>query len=260
MGFTGFAVRLSFVVFATFLLPSLVAQEKLPPQKPSPKPISESGQKSGYVWADNPISSQYTPSPIYSFNSSGGKITIVRSDVGKYSVFFAGLGGRGGNALVTAYGPGSEACKIQGFGSDQKDSTTFVVNVFCFDLNGKAIDTTYTARVMWTDATFGKHGYTWADNPTHPSYLPSRLYSHNSSGGPIRVERTDIGSYHVRFTGLGGRGLAGGNVLVTAYGGGNETCKVVYWDSGGADFIAGVRCFDGNAKAADSQFTINVVW
>jgi len=257
MGLT--VLRLLIVVFATFSTPSLVAQEKIVPQK-SPKPPSDSGERSGYVWADNPISKEYTPSTMYSFNSRG-KITIRRHDVGRYSVLFAGLGGRGGNALVTAYGGGSEICKVQWFGSDKIDPTTFVVGVYCFDINGKAVDTTYTARVMWAETAFGRNGYAFADNSTSTSsYTPSAMYSYNSSGGVISIQRLAEGSYAVRFAGLGGRGLPGGNVLVTAYGGGNETCKVERWDSGGADFIATVRCNGSNGKPVDSNFSINVVW
>jgi carbon monoxide dehydrogenase subunit G len=217
-------------------------------------------QKSGYVWADNPTSAGYTPSPTYSFNSSGGAINITRSAVGTYTINFSGIGGNGsagGNVLVTAYGSGSEACKVVSWNSGGAD---FIVNLRCFATNGMPVDTRYSARVVWSNATFGKNGYAWANNPTSLGYTPSPAYSFNSSGGAITINRSGVGAYTVNFSGIGGSGSAGGNVQVTAYGSGSEACKVVSWNSGGADFIANVRCFTTTGSAVDTQYSINVIF
>src|SRR5438270_61729 len=158
MTFRTFTVRVLFAVLAALALPALA-----------------SAQKSGYVWADNPTSASYTPSTIYSFNSSGGGITISRSGVGAYVVNFSGIGGSGsagGNVLVTAYGGGSETCKVVSWNSGGAD---FIVNVRCFNSAGGAVDTRYAARVVWNSPAFGKHGYAWADNPTSASYTPSTM-------------------------------------------------------------------------------------
>lgn len=102
--------------------------------------------------------------------------------------------------------------------------------------------------------------YAWADDPTSSAYAPSALYAYSSAGQPIRVTRSGVGTYAVTFEGLGGNGRAGGHVQVTAYGPGNEMCKVVSWNSGGADFIVQVRCYDAPGNPRDTRFAILVTW
>jgi hypothetical protein len=243
MTFRNFTVRLLFAVLAALVLPALA-----------------SAQKSGYVWADNPVSGSYTPSTTYSFNSSAGAITITRSGVGAYAVKFSGLGGNGsagGNVLVTAYGGGSETCKVVSWDSGGAD---FIANVRCFTDTGSPVDTRYAARVVMTGAAFRRNGYAWADNPASASYTPSTTYSFNSSGGAITINRSEVGAYAVLFSGLGGGASSGGNVQVTAYGGGSETCKVTNWSSAGANFVANVRCFTSTGSPVDTRYSINVAW
>lgn len=103
-------------------------------------------------------------------------------------------------------------------------------------------------------------GYAWANNPTAATYTPSPIYSYNSSGGPITITRAGVGRYSVKFAGLGGNGVAGGHVQVTAYGPGSETCKVENWASGGADFVVNVRCFRSPGAPLDTRYTILVIW
>src|SRR5215213_594327 len=244
MIFRTFTVRCLFAILAALALPTLA-----------------SAQKSGYVWADNPASASYTPSTMYSFNSSGGAINVTRSGDGAYAVRFGGIGGSGaagGNVLVTAYGGGSETCKVVNWNSGGAD---FIVNVRCFTAVGSPADTRYTARVaLHNAAASGKNGYAWADNPASAAYTPSAIYSFNSSGGAIAINRSGVGTYAVKFSGLGGGPSAGGNVQVTAYGGGSETCKVVSWGSGGPDFVANVRCFTSSGGLVDTRYSINVLW
>ncbi len=107
-------------------------------------------------------------------------------------------------------------------------------------------------------------GFAWACQPTSPSYTASTScapWSFNSRSGTVKVTRSSMGNYSVDFAGLGGRTVAGGIVHVTAYGAGNQVCKVVNWSSGGADFIVAVRCFAPNTGAnADSAYDITVDW
>lgn len=103
-------------------------------------------------------------------------------------------------------------------------------------------------------------GYAWANNASAASYTPSVPYSHNSSGGPINITRQAAGRYRVRFNGLGGSGIVGGNVQVTAYGPGSQTCKVVSWGSGGSHFLVNVRCFNAAGALVDTRYTVLVTW
>jgi hypothetical protein len=103
-------------------------------------------------------------------------------------------------------------------------------------------------------------GYVWADKPTESKYTPTEAYSYNSSGGEIEISRRSTGRYKVTFYGLGGGKIAGGNVQVTAYGPGNEYCKVEFWISGGPDFIVNVRCFTASGNPVDTRFSLRVDW
>ena len=103
-------------------------------------------------------------------------------------------------------------------------------------------------------------GYAWADKPTQPNYTPSSAYSYNSSGGNIKVTRKGVGTYAIRFAGLGGRGTAGGHAQVSAYGPGSELCKIKSWDSRMADFTVNVGCFKSNGQAVDTRFLVNISW
>ena len=103
-------------------------------------------------------------------------------------------------------------------------------------------------------------GYVWADKPTAREYTPNEAYSYNSSRKEIEISRKGTGRYKVTFYGLGGGKTAGGNVQVTAYGPGNEFCKVEYWISGGLDFIVHVRCFTVSGNPVDTRFSLRVDW
>ena len=136
------------------------------------------------------------------------------------------------------------------------------VNVRCFTAAGAAIDTMYTVRVAWNNSTSPskRTSYAWADNPASASYTPSTMYAFNSTGGAINISRSGVGTYAVRFSGFGGAPSSGGNVLVTSYGGGTETCKVASWDSSSADFTANVRCFTAAGAAVDTMYTVRAAW
>ncbi len=111
-----------------------------------------------------------------------------------------------------------------------------------------------------TSSALAQTGFVWASKPTASSYTPDPTYSYNSRGGAVQVFRGGTGDYKVLFSGLGGRTKAGGNVQVTAYGSGSETCKVVNWASNGDDFTIKVRCFAAAGGLVDTRFTALVGW
>jgi hypothetical protein len=65
-----------------------------------------------YLLADQPTSSSYTPPLAYQFNSSGATNTVVRTGVGAYTATLPFLAAYTGHVQVTAYGTGSERCKV----------------------------------------------------------------------------------------------------------------------------------------------------
>ena len=91
---------------------------------------------SAFVWANQPSSASYLPSPAYQWNSRHSFTavnTITRTAVGSYTVRLPDLGAVSGTVLVTAYGPGTNNCKVLGWGPS---GTAQLVNVRCFTATG----------------------------------------------------------------------------------------------------------------------------
>jgi hypothetical protein len=150
---------------------------------------------------------------------------------------------------VTAYGAGSEECKVEGWGPQLADMHVYVR---CFDANGASVDTMFTASFTRPIAS-SRFGYVWANQPSSASYTPSSYYRYNSTGGANTITRSSAGIYQVTFPGLGG---AGGSVDVTGYGSGSESCRVGSWGWSGANALVNVRCQDTNGNPVDSYFDL----
>ena len=93
-----------------------------------------------YAWADRPSTTQYTPNTFYSYNPSGGAITIRRQSAGLYNITWTGADAAifdDGNVQVTAYGSGNAQCKVDSSGAEN-------ALVRCFDPSGTLVDTFYT--------------------------------------------------------------------------------------------------------------------
>ena len=203
----------------------------------------------GYVWADNPAAASYTPSTAYQRNLTGALNTIQRLGVGYYKVVFENLGiYYGGTVDVTAYGPGPGECKVQNWGPTLADMNVYVR---CFNANGAALDTRFTAAFT-RPISSSRFGYVWAHAPSSPSYTPSLTYQYNSTFATNTITRVGVGAYQVTFPGLGG---LGGTVKVSAYGAGSEACHVVSWGSSGGDAIVNVRCRDTAGMPVDTYYT-----
>ena len=198
-----------------------------------------------YVWANDPTSASYTPSTGYSYNSSGGGITIARSGTGTYAVTFANLAVSSGDVQVSAYSS-SAHCNVTSWGGS-------TVDVACYDHTGAAVDSMYTVAVVLNDVnTVASYAaYAWANDPTSASYTPSTGYSYNSAGGAITATRSSTGSYTMTF---GSLSLGSGDVQVSAYNS-NANCNIGSW--GGSTVY--VKCWDHNGAAVDSDYTVSVI-
>jgi hypothetical protein len=204
----------------------------------------------GYVWANEPTSASYIPSTTYQRNLTGALNTINRLGTGYYQVVFENLGiYYGGTVDVTAYGAGSEECKVQNWGPTLADMNVYVR---CYDAAGAAVDTMFTAS--FTRPIFSaRFGYVWANQPSSPSYTPSTTYQYNSTFATNTITRSGIGTYQVRFPGLG---AAGGTVKATAYGPGSEACHVSSWGSSGTTALVNVRCQNTAGVPVDTAYTL----
>jgi hypothetical protein len=204
----------------------------------------------GYVWANQPTVASYTPSTTYQRNSTGQLNTINRLGVGYYQVVFENLGVYyGGTVDVTAYGGGSENCKVQNWGPTLADQ---IVYVRCFDAAGSAVDTMFTAAFT-RPISSTKFGYVWANSPAAASYTPSTTYQYNSTGALNTITRSGVGAYQVTLPGLGGQG---GTIKATAYGPGNEACHVSSWSSLAANAVVNVRCQNPAGVPVDTLYTL----
>jgi hypothetical protein len=201
-----------------------------------------------FAHAQLPTGNNYAPLAGASWNPAG-PIRVFRFGTGSYQVRFTNLGSRltsnGGHAQVVQVGPGAPHCKVGGWGG----SPDLVVSVLCFTRAGAPIDTKFNLLFVMPNNHLG---YAWADQPTSGSYTPSTFYSSNSGGGAVSITRSGTGRYNVTWNGLSSDLLDGGDVQVSAYGGGNAQCKVDGWGSQNAV----VHCFSPNGTLVDSFFDI----
>jgi hypothetical protein len=109
-------------------------------------------------WANQPLTASYTPSTYYQVNTTGGLNGAGRytSGTGWYFADFPGLPATGpspfggslrSTALATAYGSGTEYCKVGSWGGTR-------VNLACFAANGTAVNTYYVPAYMTNDFSF----------------------------------------------------------------------------------------------------------
>lgn len=216
----------------------------------------------GWVWADQPTSSSYTPSTAYQF-STGAASTVTRSGQGAYTVRFTNLGsgftaGRTGNAQVSAYGTGAY-CKVSNIvaGSSHVD-----VDVRCFDdQDGNPADSRYVAfygRQLYkgfADAR-GTSGYVLSHSTTYASTTNANSASSaNDSGGINTITQTGTGQYTVVFPGMDEFDAA---VHVTAYGTDNRRCQVQGWLAWGGSLTVAVVCTTPAGTKANSKFLLSV--
>jgi hypothetical protein len=87
----------------------------------------------------------YTPSKVDRYSSSGGRITIDRTAVGRYTVRL-GEQPTGGGAQVSALAPNERrVCTVAGIGTNRAPA---MIKVACFDKNGTPKDTRFV--LAWT--------------------------------------------------------------------------------------------------------------
>ncbi|GAB5536362.1 MAG: hypothetical protein Rubg2KO_26110 [Rubricoccaceae bacterium] len=206
-----------------------------------------------YVWANLASSDSYTPDPDYSYNASGGAVTITRSEAGLYQARFAGLGTVSGSGTVhvTAY-RSTASCVSGGWDRSGDD---LIANIHCYDPSGVLVDSRFTVLFATTSGITVPHmAYAWASNPDAASYTPDGSYAYNGGGGTITASRSDTGTYEMEFVGLSaGTGL--GHVQVTTYNS-NALCRIQGWNIVSGSVVVDVGCQDSNGAPIDSPYTV----
>jgi len=212
----------------------------------------------GYVFANDPSSADYIPDPARQWNSKGGTNTIQRLDVGQYQITMPKLNTIGGTVLVTAFGWGSERCKVVNWAPRTQGT---VIRANCFAANGSAVDTRFTISYM-SDVIMGEYSvlgyfkgaYVWANSPTNLFYTPSATYQHNNATIDLtKIIRYNTGAYEVGFRSLPGSDSTSSQV--TAYGRGNEYCNIDKWYESRGRTLAYYQCYSNSGLPVDSKFT-----
>lgn len=152
----------------------------------------------GWVWSGSPTGS-FNANSNFSYNSSHGTNHITNTGTGTYRVDFPGLGSvSGGDVQVTAYGGGSERCKVYSWGSS---GSTLQVTVNCFTTAGLPVNTLFTANyVRRSDTPGAQPAYVWAFDPSSASYNAASSYSWNSTGGGIAITHAPESQFDVLFS------------------------------------------------------------
>jgi hypothetical protein len=106
----------------------------------------------GFAWAEGSTSTvDYTPSPDFNINSSGGSVKARKTALGKYHVVFAGLGRPAGateTVLVQPLFEGSSdrICDIISWGNT--GANDLFVDVGCYDPASAPVDARFGVLVI----------------------------------------------------------------------------------------------------------------
>jgi hypothetical protein len=191
------------------------------------------------------------------WNSSGGPNSVNRVSAGRYDVRLPGQlpRPRPGTVQVTAFGAGSDHCKV-GAWSTSGDAVT--VDVRCFDTSGTPSDSLFSLYYTPEHAAGGlSGGHAWANDATTASYSPSATfeYTHKAGVGEIGTSttatRTGLGLYQMRYPSLSS---TGSTALVTAYGTTSDYCKLSSWAASGSDSVVNIRCFNAAGTPIDTRY------
>jgi hypothetical protein len=221
-----------------------------------------------FLLANQPLLASYTPDPRYQANSSGFGVlnTVTRSGAGQYLALLPNLGGAAGTVHVTADGSYTQHCKVAFWGPSFGNPTTQQVGVRCFNQSGALSDSRFTLSYADPVVPDARMAYLWANQASaafNTPYIPALNYQFNSMGAPNTVTRTAAGVYTASLPNL--PYLWAGHVQVTAYGFGNERCKVSHWAPVGSGINVEVRCFTGGSATlhggfpVDTRFTLTYV-
>jgi len=214
----------------------------------------------GYVWANQPTSGSYVPSLSYQGNSSGATNRIDRLGIGNYRVRLPNLGQSAGHVQVTAYGAGSERCKVGSWGPSGAEQQ---IRVYCNRPAGSRVDASFTLTYIRNNNILDASpiccspdgypsAYAWANQPTATAYTPALAYQFaDFLQQRVTISRLGVGSYVVRPP----VPLGSGNVQVTAYGSNSAHCKVSSWSASGIRVV----CFTTAGNPIDTFYTVSFV-
>jgi len=217
--------------------------------------VATDDSRFGYAFADQPTAAvTYVPAAATRFNSGGGTIEVTRSDVGVYSVRFAGLGrqpGQRDNVQVSAYSNVFAYCKVDVWTTHGAD---LVVPVYCLDVNGNQQDSRFTIMVLgaWAFGKTAPLGFALYQLDTAMFVrLDSTATARNSSGGHVDVSHASEGNFPVGLGGLESAWAAAPAALtVTPAGATVRRCRLIAYDRSTAGLAVGCTGLGGGPRDA----------
>ncbi len=149
-----------------------------------------------FLWGNQPTTTDYTPSSLYSFNSTGGVNTVHRENTGLYFAFLPGFTRNGGNPQVTAYGGVAARCEIVDWYHNRAGAN---VVVQCVNAAGTPTDEYFSLSFSYgvdeaTSASTHYGGYAWANNATAVSYTPLVPYQWQNTSATRKIKAMNSGS------------------------------------------------------------------
>lgn len=212
--------------------------------------LEDDNRQLAYLWADQPVSALYTPTPGFTHNPSGGPIQVVRLSTGQYRATLDGVSSYGGDEgvpIVTAYGTDSTHCKLLGWDGDD-------VDVLCVTPLGTPTDSRFSLLWLKPDANADGFALSYGDLPNSIWYEPLPDKSHNPSNEPIVASRNGPGEYRMEWPDFNGHGFDQAFALASAVGTGGASCATGVSDGD----VAGTRCTDATGWGADSAYSVVV--
>ena len=202
-----------------------------------------------FAWAGRKTGT-YETLPKFTYNPSG-TVEVDRTNVGRYTVRFEGLGSDrpGGNVQVTSYGPDNTRCKVREWRSLGED---FSVEVQCMSSTGEVKDSLFSIAIIPAGTT-SSLGYAWSHHPAGNEWPVPKSFSHNPAGGSIVKTHRGTGSYQMEFLESASLGFYGGGSLVTAYGTSDAFCN------SSSSLYASVNCRNTEGTREDSGFSLVVL-
>ena len=211
--------------------------------------------------------SSWTPSPEYSYNSSGGTITFSRLSPGSYRVDFEGLS-RPGISLSNPLGEGSETVVATAYAQDGPGVVCNAVSWFSWgsvsrltarvdcvnSATNQLVDSRFNILVVGDASLPAPSAFALADKPTALQYTPDPKWSYTSGPGVLGVAHNPfVGGWDWRM----GTGSPVGKIhLVNAHANPSaptrELCKIAEYKSLGPS----VRCFDSDGVPRDVQYQL----
>ena len=214
-------------------------------------PVKTLSNRFAYLLADQPTAQLYTPDPNYSYNATGGYISVYRNGTGGYQVVFnspSGWGARNFGFAVTAHGSSTLGCAWRGY---YIQTSQLVADVMCFDRVTKlAADSRFSLLMVGSGSLFPRSAFTTADQPSAPSYTPGPIDRYSSSTAGMTITRASAGDYDVN---LGTGSPAQSTFLVNeAFVNAGAACTIGAWRTASVQ----VRCFEATGAPSDYYYRV----